>query len=432
MATTATTSDCATARVMGKGGARLVTTRRRNFSISEGTVLDGLARTLSVPGTDADGAAAGLSAGLTADAIRVGVGAEGTGVPACADGRWRRTRQLRSKVVRARAYFVERANASVYLACAIAFAPASLGFLPGFKEQYALACWVFIVGSAGFLWVACCDTRETWKLHKREGGEMAQVINCVMYVIGSLLFIVGSFLFLPGATTNDKTWGAWFFIVGSAAFTLAAFLNVTEVRRNTELDVEQAKLCITVCYFGGGVLFVVGSACFLPALPECLEPLGAWLFVFGSALYIGGAVINFVKISLEESSEAQQDGDDGPGDPSGAGADDAAGVIREATMLDGNLLARTNTAGARRSVVVTDGRKSIADNPLVAPPRPSSDDALVRFSCSHKKFYRVEHLMICICDCLCVPHSCLTRLATLRQSPARWQWRYLCKKARAA
>ena len=52
------------------------------------------------------------------------------------------------------------------------------------------------------------------------------------------------------------------FVGGSVVFTLAALLNVTEVRRNTELDVEQFKLVITVLYTIGGVLFTVGSGDF--------------------------------------------------------------------------------------------------------------------------------------------------------------------------
>jgi hypothetical protein len=147
--------------------------------------------------------------------------------------------QRRGRITRARAYFVERANAIIYLVCAFAFVPASLGFLPEFADYEHLAVWVFILGSLGFLWVAVCDARETWKHHQRHGGELAQFLNCCGYIFGSVLFEIGSFLFLPGSSEAEKTYGTVMFIVGSVAFTLAAFLNVTEVRRNTEIDAEQ-------------------------------------------------------------------------------------------------------------------------------------------------------------------------------------------------
>eukprot|EP01052_Picozoa_sp_SAG31_P047369 SAG31_NODE_9457_length_1274_cov_1.673191_2_plen_86_part_01 len=54
------------------------------------------------------------------------------------------------------------------------------------------AVWVFLVGSIGFLWVAYCDAKETWELHKQNGNELAQFVNCLMYAFGSIAFIVGS------------------------------------------------------------------------------------------------------------------------------------------------------------------------------------------------------------------------------------------------
>ena len=204
---------------MGKGGARLVTTRSRLFSVSEGDTADAVAlhREISSP----------------------------------LDGSGGDAKKRLSQAKRATAFCVERANAILYLACAASFVPASLGFLKQFKEYYELSVWVFIVGSIGFTWVAGCDAQETLKLHRElqattNGSELWQLVNAAMYVVGSVLFVVGSVLFLPGASNDDKTEGALMFIAGSVAFTLASLLNVTEVRRNTELDVEQAKLVITV------------------------------------------------------------------------------------------------------------------------------------------------------------------------------------------
>ena len=85
---------------MGKGGARLVTTRRRNFS--ELTILDGLAR-MSVPHEDHDGG--GLAAGLTEGVVD---GADSADGMRTANDRLRQlAKKGRSHVVRARAYFVQ-------------------------------------------------------------------------------------------------------------------------------------------------------------------------------------------------------------------------------------------------------------------------------------------------------------------------------------
>ena len=94
---------------------------------------------------------------------------------------------------------IELANAVLYLGCTVIFIPASLAFLPSYKEEWEeLAVWCFIAGSLGFQWVACWDLFETIRLDAKTGEEAAQIVNCCMFAVGSLLFVVGSVLFLPG------------------------------------------------------------------------------------------------------------------------------------------------------------------------------------------------------------------------------------------
>jgi hypothetical protein len=290
---------------MGKGGARLVTTRSRVFSTTD----DNAATT-----GDGDALTQTLSAGATLSEPLGGAEAA----------------QL-SRAKRAKIFMVERGNAYIYLISALSFIPASFGFMTAYVEYYTPSVWVFIIGSVGFTWVAGSDARETWKLHTSStaGSELPQFVNCVAYVFGSVLFFFGSILFLPGQqtdTVDDNTSGDWMFVVGSAVFTLAALLNVTEVRRNTELDVEQFKLVITVLYTIGGVLFTVGSAFFHPALKDkigctCLEDAGSWLFVVGSMCYFAGAVLNIKKIGMEEGATLE-------------------GVNQGGTESEGNFLGR--------------------------------------------------------------------------------------------
>ena len=163
---------------MGKGGARLVTTRSRCFSTEGGGGAGALTQTLSA------GAGDGLGEPL-------GGGGEAARV---------------SKAKRAKVFIVERGNAYIYLISAASFIPASFGFMAAFAEYYTPSVWIFIIGSVGFTWVAGCDAQETWKLHTSDnnGSELAQFINCVAYVFGSVLFFLGSILFLPGAFDSEN------------------------------------------------------------------------------------------------------------------------------------------------------------------------------------------------------------------------------------
>ena len=149
---------------MGKGGARLVTTRRRNFSAS---ISEGLPPTLSATpaaGDDGSSRALLLTGGPYNSAACSSAGGD-------AEGGAKQPEQMGSagQLEQQRCACVERANATVYLLCAMAFAPASLGFLPQFEEYYSLACYVFVIGSGGFLWVASWDAMETWALHRQVG-----------------------------------------------------------------------------------------------------------------------------------------------------------------------------------------------------------------------------------------------------------------------
>jgi hypothetical protein len=102
---------------MGKGGARLVTTRSRCFSTEEDVGSgDGgaLTQTLSA------GAADGLSEPL--------------------GGSEEEARLSRKK--RAKIFIVERGNAYIYLLSAASFIPASFGFMRSFVEYYTPSVWV--------------------------------------------------------------------------------------------------------------------------------------------------------------------------------------------------------------------------------------------------------------------------------------------------
>jgi hypothetical protein len=193
---------------MGKGGARLVTTRSRCFSVIEregGEGSSSLTQRLSSGGGGGGGGGESLSEPL-------------------GGGELSEEEARLSRAQRAKVFVAERGNAYIYLACALSFIPASFGFMPVYIEYYTPSVWAvrarrcrhclvrthppaaelhltdqgahrrlalqFIIGSVGFAWVAGCDAQETWKLHAsgEHGSELPQFYNCLLYLFGSALY----------------------------------------------------------------------------------------------------------------------------------------------------------------------------------------------------------------------------------------------------
>jgi hypothetical protein len=196
---------------------------------------------------------------------------------------------------------MEHANAMVYMVSAVSFVPASLGFLPGFIEHYVLACWVYIAGAVGCLWVGCYElvtASQTWAdVLDDEGGKMNRFVTCSCVIFGSALYVVGTVLFLPDVmvSTYEQRCGAYMFIAGSILFTLAPFKNLTDVTRSAKhFEDVDAFVMMEALNFGGGILFTVGSIFCLPwQHHEHFIPAVAWTFFFGSLLFAGGSVLNF-------------------------------------------------------------------------------------------------------------------------------------------
>ena len=154
------------------------------------------------------------------------------------------------------------------------------------------------------------------RLHAPGGarpGDPSQFLweraNTVVYLAGGALFVWGSILFFPALSSREDR-GAWLFIVGSLLYLLVTGHDLVEVIRHrrrvrrTESARDRLEALSAICYVAGTVLFVLGSVCFLSSVGRF--DLGAWSFVIGSALFLGGSVIDVLMVTGEPRVDVLQ------------------------------------------------------------------------------------------------------------------------------
>ena len=132
----------------------------------------------------------------------------------------------------------------------------------------------------------------------------------LLYLAGGLIFLVGTFYFqhpqmishrIPSEVLaeEDVLFAAiWMFIIGSIIFVFATFLNALTLNASGRTFIHWAVATCGI-YELGGILFVMGSVCFMPnqGCKEGMEILGAWCFILGAACYVLGDFIDFMKTS---------------------------------------------------------------------------------------------------------------------------------------
>ena len=151
----------------------------------------------------------------------------------------------------------------------------------------------------------------------------------LLYLLGGLVFLVGTFYFqhpqmishrIPSEVLaeEDVLFAAiWMFIIGSIIFVFATFLNALTLNASGRTFIHWAVATCGI-YELGGILFVMGSVCFMPnqargiakaavrlrlfpapcqGCKEGMEILGAWCFILGAACYVLGDFIDFMKTS---------------------------------------------------------------------------------------------------------------------------------------
>eukprot|EP00435_Cladocopium_sp_Y103_P055687 s206_g18.t1 len=133
----------------------------------------------------------------------------------------------------------------------------------------------------------------------------------LLYLTGGLIFLIGTFYFqhpqmvssrVPSEVMQDEDVlyaAIWMFIIGSIIFVFATFLNALSLNSSGRTFAHWAVATCGI-YELGGILFVMGSVCFMPnqGCKEGMEILGAWCFIVGAACYMLGDFIEFMMLGL--------------------------------------------------------------------------------------------------------------------------------------
>ncbi|MCG7599341.1 YrhK family protein [Halomonas sp. McH1-25] len=152
------------------------------------------------------------------------------------------------------------------------------------------------------------NRRRSYRKAPQRETFLWEGLNASAYVVGAASFVVGSVFFLP-AFEKHAAAGAWLFILGSLIYltvTANDFLETVNHYRHHSSHGRKTVLefVTSTGYVIGCVLFLVGSAFFLPRLG--LERWGAWCFIVGSGLFTIGATINVTQITQAGSMVALQ------------------------------------------------------------------------------------------------------------------------------
>ncbi|CAK9016991.1 unnamed protein product [Durusdinium trenchii] len=138
-----------------------------------------------------------------------------------------------------------------------------------------------------------------WKLHSMPVGSEPEVssseshvfvsarLERLMYLSGGLIFLVGTFYFqhpqmvssrVPSEVMHDEDvlfMAIWMFIIGSIVFVFATFLNALSLNASGKTFIHWAVATCGI-YELGGILFVMGSVCFMPNQGAALGSENAW------------------------------------------------------------------------------------------------------------------------------------------------------------
>lgn len=218
----------------------------------------------------------------------------------------------------------------VYISALVTFVVGSVCFLPEFEEWVALGCDLFFVGSVvlavlvGYealeellcmcgLGVGVADlphegeTHEAFSCCGASSKQWEMLLEKMMYCVGSIVFAVGSAFWKHPNMVEDEiagdqskmevfVWATEMFIGGSAVFAFAAFVNAMSLHQ-THPTFTGWAMATCSSYELGGILFVMGSVCFLPNMgcEDNMLALGAWCFIVGSLMYVLGAVIGLLR-----------------------------------------------------------------------------------------------------------------------------------------
>ena len=201
----------------------------------------------------------------------------------------------------------EIVNAICYLTGGIIFIAGSVMFLPKYEELTALGCWLFVIGSFFYLFVACHDLYEvlhsttTTETEQESKKKAVDAMAASAYIGGGVVFIIGSYQFLP--SVEMYTAGSYNFIVGSLLFIGGAVTNSIQIFDSPTAESAMYANFTAVCYVIGSTLFLSGSVPYLMDFESDHDKiqihryLGVQ-FVLGSVLFLVGGTINLWRAFL--------------------------------------------------------------------------------------------------------------------------------------
>lgn len=119
-----------------------------------------------------------------------------------------------------------------------------------------------------------------------------------LYKVGGLAFVVGSIFFFPALEAYMNV-GAWIFFGGSILYLIVSGHDTAEVLRYRSKHPsptiqDRLELQAALSYLIGTILFLVGSLFFLSWIGQVAA--GAWCFIIGSLLFVGGSSINIIQV----------------------------------------------------------------------------------------------------------------------------------------
>lgn len=134
--------------------------------------------------------------------------------------------------------------------------------------------------------------------HHHHDHRNWEFVNAYVYLFGGVVFIIGSLLLFPRFEAYGFLAG-WVFVSGSLIFLAVSahdFLEVLHYRHDHgALDFSRKlELWAAISYVFGGSAFCAGRIMFIASAD--FVPLGAWFFIFGSAMFLIGASINVAQI----------------------------------------------------------------------------------------------------------------------------------------
>eukprot|EP00933_Yihiella_yeosuensis_P015940 TRINITY_DN1376_c2_g5_i1.p1 TRINITY_DN1376_c2_g5~~TRINITY_DN1376_c2_g5_i1.p1 ORF type:complete len:284 (-),score=50.31 TRINITY_DN1376_c2_g5_i1:188-1039(-) len=200
----------------------------------------------------------------------------------------------------------------------ITFIIGSICFLPTFAHDmpvFLFGCFLFIWGSVIYTMITSYSLVEGLK-HNNSSFWSFETVENMLYLLGSLLYLVGTIMYWPAEDdryhlqwlANNMSLGVYFnlfstqfegtllFMIGSAMFAFAAFINGLN-QRSFDTVSNQLLTTITSMYLGGALLFLIGSVAMLPDLGcnESMIVIGAWCFIVGSVMYTAASLISLYR-----------------------------------------------------------------------------------------------------------------------------------------